>query len=30
MQTKRTIFGNKGLPYLLLAPQLVITAIFFL
>ena len=30
MQTKRMIFGNKGLPYLLLAPQLVITAIFFL
>ena len=30
MQSKRTIFGNKGLPYLLLAPQLVITAIFFL
>jgi sn-glycerol 3-phosphate transport system permease protein len=30
MQTKRTVFGNKGLPYLLLAPQLVITAIFFL
>ncbi len=30
MQIKRTIFGNKGLPYLLLAPQLVITAIFFL
>ena len=30
MQTKRTIFGNKGLPYLLLAPQLAITAIFFL
>jgi len=30
MQTKRTIFGNKGLPYLLLAPQLVITAVFFL
>ena len=30
MQSKRTIFGNKGLPYLLLAPQLAITAIFFL
>jgi sn-glycerol 3-phosphate transport system permease protein len=30
MQTKRTVFGNKGVPYLLLAPQLVITAIFFL
>ncbi|MFD1508626.1 sn-glycerol-3-phosphate ABC transporter permease UgpA [Lacimonas salitolerans] len=30
MQTKRTIFGGKGLPYLLLAPQLIITGIFFL
>lgn len=30
MQTKRTIFGNKGLPYLLLTPQLIITGIFFL
>lgn len=30
MQTKRSIFGNKGLPYLLLAPQLAITAVFFL
>ncbi|KKB13365.1 glycerol-3-phosphate transporter permease [Devosia geojensis] len=30
MQTKRTIFPNKGLPYLLLAPQLVITFVFFL
>lgn len=30
MQTKRTIFGNKGLPYMLLAPQLIITGIFFL
>ena len=30
MQTKRTVFCNKGLPYLLLAPQLVITEIFFL
>jgi sn-glycerol 3-phosphate transport system permease protein len=30
MQTKRTIFGNKGLPYLLLAPQLAVTIIFFL
>jgi sn-glycerol 3-phosphate transport system permease protein len=30
MQTKRTIFGNKGLPYLLLAPQLTVTTIFFL
>lgn len=30
MQTKRTIFPNKLLPYLLLAPQLAITLIFFL
>ncbi|MRX52331.1 sn-glycerol-3-phosphate ABC transporter permease UgpA [Paracoccus sp. S-4012] len=30
MQTKRTIFPNKGLPYLLLAPQLIVTAVFFL
>ena len=30
MQTKRTIFGNRTLPYLLLAPQLAITAVFFL
>jgi sn-glycerol 3-phosphate transport system permease protein len=30
MQTKRTIFANKGLPYALILPQLVITAIFFL
>jgi sn-glycerol 3-phosphate transport system permease protein len=30
MQTKRTIFPNKLLPYLLLAPQLAITCIFFL
>jgi sn-glycerol 3-phosphate transport system permease protein len=30
MQTKRTIFPNKGLPYLLVAPQLIITIIFFL
>lgn len=30
MQTKRTILGNKGLPYLLLAPQLAVTIIFFL
>lgn len=30
MQTKRTIFGNRGLPYALLLPQLVVTAIFFL
>lgn len=30
MQTKRAIFGHKGLPYLLLAPQLAVTIIFFL
>ncbi|SDG25278.1 sn-glycerol-3-phosphate ABC transporter permease UgpA [Pelagibacterium luteolum] len=30
MQTKRTIFSNKGLPYLLLAPQLAVTIIFFI
>jgi sn-glycerol 3-phosphate transport system permease protein len=30
MQTKRAIFGNKGLPYVLLAPQLAVTIIFFL
>jgi sn-glycerol 3-phosphate transport system permease protein len=30
MQTKRTIFPNRFLPYLLLAPQLLITAVFFL
>ncbi len=30
MQTKRSTFSNRGLPYLLLAPQLIITAIFFL
>ncbi|MGR3583090.1 MAG: glycerol-3-phosphate transporter permease, partial [Pseudooceanicola nanhaiensis] len=30
MQTKRTIFRSRGLPYLLLAPQLAITIIFFL
>lgn len=30
MQTKRTIFPNKALPYLLLAPQLAITIIFFI
>jgi len=30
MQTKRTIFPQKGLPYLLLAPQLAVTIIFFL
>ncbi len=30
MQTKRTIFPNKWLPYALLAPQLIITLIFFI
>ncbi len=30
MQTKRTIFPNKVLPYALLLPQLAITAVFFL
>ncbi len=30
MQTKRTIFPNRGLPYALLAPQLIVTAVFFL
>lgn len=30
MQTKRTIFPEKGLPYLLVAPQLIVTAVFFL
>lgn len=30
MQTKRAIFPNKLLPYLLLAPQLAITGVFFL
>lgn len=30
MQTKRTIFGNRGLPYVLLLPQLAVTAVFFL
>jgi sn-glycerol 3-phosphate transport system permease protein len=30
MQTKRTIFGNKILPYWLLLPQLAITLIFFI
>ncbi len=29
MQTKRTVFQSRLLPYLLLAPQLVITLIFF-
>ena len=30
MQTKRTIFPNKWLPYALLAPQLIITLVFFI
>ncbi len=30
MQTKRTIFGSKTLPYLLLLPQLAITFVFFM
>lgn len=30
MQTKRTVFPNKLLPYLLLAPQMLVTIIFFL
>lgn len=30
MQTKRTIFGNKILPYFLLLPQMAITLIFFI
>ncbi|TCU18160.1 sn-glycerol-3-phosphate ABC transporter permease UgpA [Rhizobium sullae] len=30
MQTKRTIFSNRVLPYVLLAPQLAITLIFFI
>ncbi|WP_454853587.1 sn-glycerol-3-phosphate ABC transporter permease UgpA [Rhizobium binxianense] len=30
MQTKRAIFQNKLLPYLLIAPQMVVTVIFFL
>ncbi|MDP1730424.1 MAG: sn-glycerol-3-phosphate ABC transporter permease UgpA [Devosia sp.] len=30
MQTKRTIFPNKLLPYALLTPQLIITIVFFL
>ena len=30
MQTKRTVFPNRVLPYLLLAPQLAVTGIFFL
>ncbi len=30
MQTKRTIFQNRALPYALLLPQLAVTAIFFI
>ncbi|ANK88050.1 MULTISPECIES: sn-glycerol-3-phosphate ABC transporter permease UgpA [unclassified Rhizobium] len=30
MQTKRTVFPNRVLPYLLIAPQLLITVVFFL
>jgi len=30
MQTKRTVFPNRVLPYLLLLPQLLVTAVFFL
>src|SRR5690606_27574890 len=30
MQTKRTVFPNKLLPYALLAPQLTVTLIFFI
>ncbi|NLS01982.1 sn-glycerol-3-phosphate ABC transporter permease UgpA [Rhizobium sp. P32RR-XVIII] len=30
MQTKRTIFSNRVLPYFLLAPQLAITLVFFI
>lgn len=30
MQTKRTVFPNKVLPYLLIAPQILITVVFFL
>ena len=30
MQTKRTVFPNRVLPYLLVAPQMAITIIFFL
>ncbi|WP_064686021.1 sn-glycerol-3-phosphate ABC transporter permease UgpA [Rhizobium bangladeshense] len=30
MQTKRTVFPNKILPYLLIAPQILITVVFFL
>lgn len=30
MQSKRTVFSNRGLPYLLLAPQLAVTLVFFI
>ncbi|NKL53829.1 sn-glycerol-3-phosphate ABC transporter permease UgpA [Rhizobium leguminosarum] len=30
MQTKRTVFPNKFLPYLLIAPQIFVTVVFFL
>ncbi|NEI05593.1 sn-glycerol-3-phosphate ABC transporter permease UgpA [Rhizobium leguminosarum] len=30
MQTKRTVFPNKLLPYLLIAPQIFVTVVFFL
>src|SRR4051812_32892157 len=30
MQTKRTVFPNKVLPYLLIAPQMAITLVFFI
>ena len=30
MESKRTVFQNKGLPYLLLAPQLIVTFVFFI
>ena len=30
MQTKRTVFGNRLLPYALLLPQLAVTVVFFL
>jgi sn-glycerol 3-phosphate transport system permease protein len=30
METKRTTFPNKGLPFLMVAPQLIITLVFFI
>jgi sn-glycerol 3-phosphate transport system permease protein len=30
MESKRTVFPSKGLPYLLVAPQLIITLVFFI